>query len=126
MIAIQALAALPGVGAQERRAASLLHDELCRSRVGQRWERLLRTNGAEIEALLAVHPDVRERASVALEGLAGCVHAPTLDEGALAATSCVLSDLERLGTIELRRAVGILRDELADGHGRSMAQLLAD
>jgi hypothetical protein len=125
MNAIQAIAALPGVGAQERRAVSLLHDELSRSRVGLRWERLLRTNGAEIEALLAVHPDVRERASVALGRLAGCAHAPTLDDEALTATSCVLSDLERLGTIELCRAVGILRDELADGRGRSLAQLLA-
>ncbi len=115
-----------GIGERELGATNVLHEKLSCSRVGLRWERILRTHAREVDILLAVHPDVREHVGDALCWLAGAGEACNpLDETTVAAVSRVLDDLQRLGTIDLQRSVSGLREELALARGRSLDDVLA-
>lgn len=113
-----------GITEQGRRASAELHEQLSHSRVGLRWERIVRTHVAEIDALVAVHPDVSAHILDALARLVGAGPTDELDSGTLAAAGRVLDDLDRLGGVELRRSVSGLRDELAMARGHSLTELL--
>lgn len=114
------------ISEQERSASRRLHEHLRASRVGQRWERIFRAQEPEIEGLLAIHPDVRQHVSDALQRIADAAVADgPVDEDTLRAVAQVLDDLDRLGGIELRRAAESLRDELELLRGHSLSALLA-
>ncbi len=108
-------------------SVGVVHERLCGSRVGRRWERIARTHRLEIEALVAVHPDLREHVGRALWLLAAAARraGERVDDATLVAAGSVLDDLARLGTFELRRDAQSLREELADVRGHSLAELLA-
>jgi hypothetical protein len=110
-----------------RDGARIVHERLCASRVGRRWERIARTHALEIKALVAVHPDLERRVSLALWLLAGAARraGERVDAATVDAAAAVLDDLDRLGTLELRREAQALREELADVRGHSLAELLA-
>jgi hypothetical protein len=109
----------------ERRATRRLHEHLSGSRVGLRWERIFRSHEAEIDALAAVYPEVRQHLGNALRGLDQVTRDGTVDDATVEATARVLDDLDRLGGLELRRIVEALRDELALARGRTLEQLLS-
>jgi len=110
----------PGDGAR------IVHERLCASRVGRRWERIARTHRLEIQALLVVHTDLEQHVRRALWLLAAAARevGATVDDATLAAATAVLDDLDRLGTFELRRDAQSLRDELAYVRGHSLAEAL--
>lgn len=99
-----------------------LKARLTGSRVGTRWLRMLRTHRAEIESLIAVHPELRERAGTAVAALATAV---TVDTAVADVVGDLFDELHRHATLGLRRDVELLRDELLLARGRSMAELLA-
>ena len=107
--------------------AQALHDRLHTSRVGRRWERIARQHRTEIEALVAVHPEIAEHVGAAMARLGEAVthEAELVDEDCVDAVRAVLDDLDRLGTFELRRDAQSLREELADLRGHSFAELLS-
>ena len=111
----------------EQDVARVVHERLCGSRVGRRWERIFRSHRPEVLALVAVHPALEERMRRALWLLEGCARRTSdqVGEETVAAVAAVLDDLDRLGTLELRREVQGLRDELAFVRGHSFAELLA-
>lgn len=114
------------IGDRERGATELLHEKLTTSRVGRRWERILRAHSKELDCLMAVHMDVRDHIGDALCDLASRWNGSgALDESTLASVSRVLDDLQRLGGIELQHAVLGLRDELAMARGRRLDDVLA-
>lgn len=113
-----------GNSAWEPNTSLRLHRYLSVSRVGQRWERIVRAHSAEIEGLIAVHPDVREHAVAALYVLVAVSAEGTIDDAKLSVLSHALDDFERLGGIELRQTVEGLRDELELARGRTLAQVL--
>lgn len=114
------------IGDRERGATELLHEKLTASRVGRRWERILRSHSGELDCLMAIHPDVRDHIGDALCDLAGrWTDSGSLDEPTLASVSRVLDDLQRLGGIELQRAVNGLREELSMARGRRLDDVLA-
>ncbi|HET9654842.1 MAG TPA: hypothetical protein VFP72_05785 [Kineosporiaceae bacterium] len=111
--------------ARELEASQQVHARLSHSRVGERWERIFRRHEQEIEAIIAVRPDVREDLWVALLRLAAAMADESpLDATVVEAAGRALDDLERHGGIALRRDVQRLRDELALAKGRSLAQVL--
>jgi hypothetical protein len=112
-----------GLGDSERDATARLHEQLQTSRVGQRWERILRLHAHEVEAVLAVHQDVREDVGRALTLLSG--GAP-LDSTTTAAVERVLDDLQRHASVPLQRDITRVRDELILGRGRTLSELLVD
>lgn len=114
----------PGDGEDGVRA---VHERLGGSRVGRRWERIARTHAPEIMALLAVHPelDARVRTALWLVERAARRTAEPVDDATVAALATVLGDLDRLGTLDLRRDAQALRDELEYVRGHSLAELLA-
>jgi hypothetical protein len=100
--------AMSGIGERDQGATLLLHRKFGTSRVGLRWERLLRSHSHELAMLVAVHPDLREHVVEALSELAeaGRTRRP-FDERTIATATRVLDDLRRLGGFELTRtAVG--------------------
>jgi hypothetical protein len=107
--------------------ARIVHERLSASRVGRRWERIARSHNLEIKGLLAVHPDVERRVARALWLLAMAARraGELVDDATLAAAHAVLDDLDRLGTLELRREAQLLRDELGYVRGHSLDELLA-
>jgi|SRR5687768_9346416 hypothetical protein len=107
-------------------AVRQLHDELDRTRVGRRWQRLYHAHEREVEALAVVHHDVRDHLSDAAVRLADATETRVLDRDTVRAASRVLDDLNRLGTIELRHTVAGLREELAIARGGSLDDVLRD
>jgi hypothetical protein len=105
-------------------ATQRLHDELARTRTGRRWERIYHAHERELDALMVVHPDVREHVLQALLLLVGATECRSVDEATIRATSRVLDDLTRLGTTELRSTVAGLREELSMLKGGSLDDLL--
>ncbi|MFN8075230.1 MAG: hypothetical protein U0Q15_07390 [Kineosporiaceae bacterium] len=112
---------------QETDAAGRLHEQLSRTATGQRWERIFRVHEREIEALLTIHPDVREDVTSALIAIGRVC--PVVDETeppftaageALEAARRVLDGLVRLGSFDLSRDARTLREELDDARARAL------
>ena len=113
------------LGERELDATAALQARLAPTRVGHRWERILRTHVAEIDALMAVHHDLRRHVGSAVCTLSTGVGLPTmLDDGTLATVSAVLDDLQRLGGFELRRAAAVLGEEMSMSRGRDLDDVL--
>lgn len=111
---------------RQQDASRVLHEKLSTTRVGLRWERILRTHEREVDALMVVHPDVHRRVSEALAHLAEVgVTCRALDDTTIALATAVLDDLQRLGSFELKAAVVGLREEIALARGRSLDDVLA-
>jgi hypothetical protein len=110
----------------DRSATGVLRQKMSTSRVGMRWERILRTHRPELDALIAVHPDLYRHVSEAVRELAAAgVDSRVLDGVTLHAALQVLDDLQRLGGFELERAAAGLREELFLARGRSLDDVLA-
>jgi hypothetical protein len=114
-----------GIDEEQRRATRRLHEELGGSRVGLRWERMLRRHAGEIEALVAVDEMLRRHVCEALMRLALLQPGDVLDDATVAATHRVLEHLQIRGGVDLQRDAACLRDELSMARGRSLAQVLA-
>ena len=114
-----------GIDEEQRRATLRLHEELGGSRVGQRWERMLRRHAGEIEALLTVDDALRRQIGEALMRLALLEAGDVLDDPTVAAAHCVLERLQIRGGVDLQRDASCMRDELSLARGRSLAQILA-
>lgn len=115
-----------GIGERERGASRVLHQKLRTSRVGLRWERILRRHRHELDSLMAVHPELRDHVCDALSRLAEVgTQSRTLDGTTVASVHRVLDDLERLGGFELKGAAVGLRDELIMASGHSLDDVLA-
>jgi predicted RNase H-like nuclease len=112
------------IGERELGASELLHEKLSTSRVGQRWERIVLTHVREVDALMAVHPDLRRHVGEALTRLAGA-GTTRLDDAVIGTATVVLDDLNRLGGFELKCAAVTLREELAMARGLSLDDVLA-
>jgi hypothetical protein len=112
-----------GLGTDERAATERLHELLQTSRVGQRWERMIRLHAHEMEAVLAVHSDVRGHVGRALTLLS---EGTPLDADTSAAIGTVLDDLQRHASVPLQRDIVRMRDELMLARGRTLADLLDD
>jgi hypothetical protein len=109
---------------REVAASRHLHAQLSHSRVGLRWERIFRRHRLEIESIIAVRTEVREHLWTALRGLGAVASTGCLDEAFTTKAARALDDLERYGSIALRRDVQRVRDELSLARGRSLAQVL--
>ena len=107
-------------------AVRQLHEELDRTRVGRRWQRLYHAHEREVEALAVVHHDVRDHLSDAAVRLADATETRVLHPDTVRAASRVLDDLNRLGTIELRHTVAALREELVIARSGSLDDVLGD
>jgi hypothetical protein len=114
-----------GIDEEQRRATLRLHEELGASRVGRRWERMLRRHAGEIEALLTVDDTLRRGIAEALMRLALLQPGDVLDDVTVASTHRVLEHLQIRGGVDLQRGASCLRDELSLARGRSLAQVLA-
>lgn len=112
-----------GLGDLGHSATMRLHEQLKSSRVGQRWERMLRLHAHEVEAVLAVHADVRDDVAVALTLLSG---GSPLDGKTTRALDRVLDDLQRHASVPLQRDITRVRDELLLARGRTLQELLVD
>jgi hypothetical protein len=112
-----------GLGEQENDATAKLHEQLHTSRVGQRWERMLRLHAHEVEAVLAVHQDVRDNVSQALTML---TDGEPLGDDTITAVERVLDDLQRHASVPLQRDITRVRDELILARGRTLSELLVD
>jgi hypothetical protein len=114
-----------GIDEEQRQATLRLHEALGGSRVGLRWERMLRRHAGEIDALVTVDESLRGLAVEALMRLALLADGDVLDDATAAATQRVLEQLQIRGGVDLQRDASCLRDELALARGRSLAQVLA-
>jgi hypothetical protein len=114
---------MQGLGKQTQSATSKLHEQMQSSRVGQRWERMLRLHAHEVEAVLAVHADVRADVETALELLA---EDGPIDVDTVRAVERMLDDLQRHASVTLQRDITRMRDELELGRGRTLQELLVD
>jgi hypothetical protein len=114
-----------GIDEEQRQATLRLHAELGGSRVGLRWQRMLRRHAGEIEALVAVDDALRREVGEALVRLALLQPGDVLDEVTVAAAHRVLEHLQIRGGVDLERDASCLRDELTMARGRSLAQVLA-
>ena len=114
-----------GIDEEQRQATHRLHEALGGSRVGLRWERMLRRHAGEIDALVTVDESLRGLAVEALMRLALLTDGDVLDDATAAATQRVLEQLQIRGGVDLQRDASCLRDELALARGRSLAQVLA-
>jgi hypothetical protein len=114
-----------GIDEQQRRATDRLHEALGSSRVGLRWERMLRRHAGEIDALVTVDEPMRRLVVDALMRLALLDEGDVLDDATVAAAHRVLEQLQIRGGVGLQRDASCLRDELALARGRSLAQVLA-
>jgi len=112
-----------GITDLDRGVTTRLHEQLQVSRTGQRWERMLRLHAHEVEAVLAVHSDIREDVAVALTLLAD--EAP-LDGATTRAVERVFDDLQRHASVPLQRDLVRMRDELTLARGRKLAEVLVD
>lgn len=107
-------------------AVHQLRGQLDRTRAGRRLERLYHSHEREVAALVAVHPDVRQHLSEAARRLAEATETGKLEPTTVRAAARALADLNRLGTMELRRTVAMLDEDLANARGRSLEALLHD
>jgi hypothetical protein len=114
-----------GIDEEQRQATRRLHQELGSSRVGLRWERMLRRHAGEIEALITVDELLRRQIGEALMRLALLRAGDVLDDATVAAAHRVLEHLQIRGGVDLERDASCLRDELSMARGRSLAQVLA-
>ena len=114
-----------GIDEEQRQATLRLHEALGGSRVGLRWERMLRRHAGEIEALLTVDDALRRQIGEALMRLALLEAGDVLDDPTVAAAHRVLEQLQIRGGVTLQRDASCLRDELALARGLSLAQVLA-
>jgi hypothetical protein len=112
-----------GLGDAGHSATVKLHEQLQSSRVGQRWERMLRLHAHEVEAVLAVHADVRQDVETALRLLC---ETEEFDGDTTTAVERVLDDLQRHASVPLQRDITLMRDEVALGRGRTLRDLLSD
>jgi uncharacterized protein (UPF0371 family) len=112
-----------GLGEQGRTAGEQLHAQLQASRVGQRWERMIRLHAHEVQAVLAVHAEVRQDVEAALTLLSRCGQ---IDTDTTRAVERVIDDLQRHASVPLQRDLTRLRDEVALGKGRTLSELLVD
>ena len=110
-----------GLGDTGHSASTKLHEQLQSSRVGQRWERMLRLHAHEVEAVLAVHADVRQDVERALCLLS---ESEQLDRDTTTAVERVLDDLQRHASVPLQRDITWMRDEVALGRGRTLREVL--
>jgi hypothetical protein len=104
-------------------ATARLHDKLRTNRTGQRWERMFRLHAHEVDAVLAVHSDVRDDVAAALALLAGD---DPLDDTTTRAVERVLDDLQRHASIPLQRDLVRMRDELLLARGRTLTEILVE
>lgn len=114
-----------GIDEQQRQATQRLHQALGASRVGLRWERILRRHTGEIDALVTVDPSLRRLVTGALVRLAMLSDGDLLDDATLSTVHRVLEQLQIRGGVDLHRDASCLRDELQLARGRSLAQVLA-
>jgi hypothetical protein len=114
-----------GIDEEQRRATLRLQNELGGSRVGLRWQRMLRRHAGEIEALVAIDEPLRREVGQALVRLALLEPGDVLDDATVEAAHRVLEHLQIRGGVDLHRDASCLRDELALARGRSLAQVLA-
>jgi len=114
-----------GIDEEQRRATLRLHEALGESRVGRRWERMLRRHAGEIEALLTVDDTLRRGIAEMLMRLALLKPGDVLDDATVASAHRVLEHLQIRGGVDLQRDASCLRDELSLARGRSLAQVLA-
>ena len=114
-----------GIDEEQRQATRRLHQELGSSRVGLRWERMLRRHAGEIEALITVDELLRRQIGEALMRLALLQSGDVLDDATVTAAHRVLEHLQIRGGVDLHRDASCLRDELGMARGRSLAQVLA-
>lgn len=114
-----------GIDEEQRQATLRLHEALGESRVGLRWERMLRRHAGEIDALVTVDETLRRLAVEALMRLALLGDGDVLDDATVTSAHRVLEQLQIRGGVDLERDASCLRDELALARGRSLAQVLA-
>jgi hypothetical protein len=114
---------MQGLGERDLGATTQLHEQLKSSRVGQRWERMLRLHAHEVEAVLAVHTDVREAVSRALSLL---TTGAQVDDTTTLAIQRVMDHLQRFASVPLQRDLTRMRDELILARGRTLQELLVD
>jgi hypothetical protein len=114
-----------GIDEEQRRATHRLHEELGGSRVGQRWERMLRRHAGEIEALITIDETLRREIGEALMRLALLQPGDVVDDATVTSAHRVLEHLQIRGGVDLERDASCLRDELSLARGRSLAQVLA-
>jgi len=110
-----------GLGDTARSATDRLHEQLQASRVGQRWERMVRLHAPEVGAVLAVHADVRQDVETALRLLS---ETGQLDPDTTRALERVLDDLQRHASVPLQRDLTRMRDEVAISRGRTLQEVL--
>jgi hypothetical protein len=111
------------LGDEGQSATARLHEQLQSGRVGQRWERMFRLHAHEVEAVLAVHQDVRQDVEKALRLLA---EAGTLDADTTGAVERALDDLTRHASVPLQRDLTRVRDEVMLAKGRTLQEILVD
>jgi hypothetical protein len=111
------------LGDQQRSATTRLQEQLKSSRVGQRWQRMFRLHAHEIEAVLAVHADVRADVARALTLLSD---GTPVDGETSRAIGRALDDLQRHGGVPLQRDITRMRDEVLLARGRTLQELLVD
>lgn len=114
-----------GIDEKQRQATVRLHEALGGSRVGLRWERMLRRHAGEIDALVTVDESLRRLAVEALMRLAVLDEGAVLDDTTVTSAHRVLEQLQIRGGVDLQRDASCLRDELALARGRSLGQVLA-
>ena len=114
-----------GIDEKQRQATLRLHEALGGSRVGLRWERMLRRHAGEIDALVTVDESLRRLVVEALMRLALLDEGDVLDDATVTSAHRVLEQLQIRGGVSLQRDASCLRDELALARGRSLAQVLA-
>ena len=114
-----------GIDEEQRQATLRLHEALGGSRVGLRWERMLRRHAGEIDALVTVDESLRRLAVEALMRLALLADDDVLDDTTVTSAHRVLEQLQIRGGVSLQRDAACMRDELALARGLSLAQVLA-
>ena len=114
-----------GIDEEQRQATLRLHEALDGSRVGLRWERMLRRHAGEIDALVTVDGSLRRLVVEALMRLALLDERDVLDDATVTSAHRVLEQLQIRGGVTLQRDASCLRDELALARGLSLAQVLA-
>jgi hypothetical protein len=114
---------MTGMRDLDRSATERLHEQLKSSRMGQRWERMARLHAHEVDAVLAVHGDVRSDVAAALALLSD---GASLDDTTTRAVERVIDDLQRHASVPLQRDLTRMRDELLLARGRTLAEVLVD
>src|SRR4051794_12373717 len=110
-----------GIDEEQRQATLRLHEALGESRVGLRWERMLRRHAGEIDALVTVDESLRGLAVEALMRLALLADGDVLDDATVAATHRLLEQLQIRGGVDLERDASCLPHEPALRPGRRLA-----